>query len=98
MRALTRNIAGNGTREARGRSVGEAHLLRVAQFVQVGVAGQLHHWGRPTEKQQHVVPRGRQVLLDHVRSHKALAVGPICSGEERREQSLQTHAGKGCRA
>lgn len=51
------------------------------------MAGQLHHWGRPTEKQQHVVPWGRQVLLDHVRSHKALAVGPICSAEERRGEN-----------
>ena len=64
----------------RGCSVGKSHLLRVAQFVQVGVAGQLHHRGWPTEQQQHIVPWGGQVLLDHVGRHKALAVGPICTG------------------
>ena len=73
IRVLTRTAAGNGSQ---ARSVGKPHLLRVAQVVQVGVAGQLHHWGRPTEQQQHIVPRGGQVLLDHVRCHKALAVGP----------------------
>lgn len=59
------------------------------------MAGQLHHRGWPTEQQQHVVPWGGQMLLDHVSRHKALAVGPVCSTEERREQTLQTHAGKG---
>ena len=64
----------------RGGSVGEAHLWRVAQFVQVGVAGQLHHRGWPTEQQQHVLPRSGQVLPDHVRGDEALAVGPTCTG------------------
>lgn len=66
----------SGTREARGRSVGEAHLLRVAQLVQAGVAGQLHHGGWPTEQQQHIVPWSRQMLPDHVSGNKTLAVGP----------------------
>lgn len=63
--------------ETMGHSVGEAHLFRIAQFVQVGVAGQLHHWGWPAEQKQDVILWGRQVFLDHVSCHEALAVGPI---------------------
>lgn len=73
--------ASSKTRETRGCSVGEAHLLRGAQFVQVGVAGQLHHGGWPTQQQQqHILCWGRQVLLDHVGRHKTLAVGPVFGG------------------
>lgn len=72
--------ASHRARGVRGGSVGEAHLWRVAQFVQGGVAGQLHHRGWPTEQQQHVLPRSGQMLPDHVRGDKALAVGPTCMG------------------
>lgn len=68
----------------RGGSVGEAHLWRVAQFVQAGVAGQLYHRGRPAEQQQHVFPGSGQVLPDHVRRDEALAVGPTCTGRGQR--------------
>lgn len=42
------------------------------------MAGQLYHRRRPTEQHQHIVCWGGQVLLDHVSSHEAPAVGPTC--------------------
>lgn len=48
---LTKDNCTHGVREASRCLVGESHVLRIAQLVQVRVAGQLdHRWG-PTEQQ-----------------------------------------------
>lgn len=56
---------------------GEPALAGVADFVQVGVAGELDHRRRSAHQDDAVVARGRQVLPHHVFTDEALAVLPV---------------------
>lgn len=57
-----------GTREV---LVGENHVFGITQLLQVGVNGCLDHGWWATHQDEYGLPRGREVLLDHVGSNKA---------------------------
>lgn len=48
----------------------------VADFIQVGVAGELDHWWRPTHQDECVIAGRGQVLSHHVLTDEALTVLP----------------------
>ena len=56
--------------------IGEARALVVAQFFQVGVAGEVDHRGRSTHDDQGVITWGVKVILNHLLLDESLAVHP----------------------
>ena len=69
--------------------IGKAHLLAVAQLVQVGLAGEVDHGRRATHNDQVVVARGCEMVADHVFTDEALAVAPALLGPVKRVPELE---------
>lgn len=63
--------------EPPSRLEGEPAAVGVADFVQVGVAGELDHGRRPAHQDEGVVIGGGQVFPHHVFTDEALAVLPV---------------------
>lgn len=62
---------------AREALVGENHVLGITQFLQVRVCGCLDQRWWATHQDERGLPRGREVLLDHVPGNEARAVLPV---------------------
>lgn len=56
----------------------ETPAIRMANFVQVGIAGKLDHGWRTAHEDKCVIARGRKLVAHHLLADEALAVLPAC--------------------
>lgn len=70
------NMVKPGSLRAWEMLVGKNHVFGVTQLLQVGLSGCLDQGWGTTHQDERVLPRRREVLLDHVGGHKARAVLP----------------------